>query len=54
MPESKSTLESANVGPGKYNIAQASGKQSSNTLFPYNGSSEERFNVRDAKNPGPG
>ena len=48
MPDSKSTLDSANLGPGLYNIGsnQAShmGKQSNSTLFPYNGSAEERFN----------
>ena len=59
MPDSKSTLDSANLGPGLYNIGsnQVShmGKQSNSTLFPYNGSAEERFNDKaQQKNPGPG
>jgi len=44
MPDSKTTLESANVGPGMYNIMSnfsmsQIGKQSSGSgnLFPYNG-----------------
>ena len=59
MPESKSTLDSANLGPGLYNIgsnpASLKGKQSNTSLFPYNGSAEERFNEKALlKNPGPG